>query len=456
MKRLILLTILICTIGTTKAQWHYTITSQSYNGNCDNIGAVIQESVIEQEVPKWAAKVYSSQEECESARQQWGMVNYSSGGCYARVTSTPCQGNTGGGNGTGSGTSMDGGTFQGKTSMYSSTAIGEPYFAPNEAYAVSSIGQDLEIKLQALNKSFNDAVGGRGIKTGDQSFDDNYRRQVNSVPKSNNEGIYVFNSRPQYVKQTPIYLEEENSFASEGDIIVPIDPERIKNQENDERWEKSQKETQHRIDSIMEKNQHKIDSILRSRGEKPNKNINEDENEMFKGLGETFYDVTSATYDIMTDAVMFTSDGIRLYELLFDVKVPCRDRLAELEDIMVNSKEVFTASLVGNITEASSIVADQAVIKFLEPTSEVVGGMVTTASNTYTTIFNSLSAGNLVRRIDTDAAKTVLNGIRDMANGGDSNKWFGEIQKRTFNYERDIAKWFFKRNLNREPIKVKE
>ena len=234
MKRLILLTILICTIGTTKAQWHYTITSQSYNGNCDNIGAVIQESVIEQEVPKWAAKVYSSQEECESARQQWGMVNYSSGGCYARVTSTPCQGNTGGGNGT----SMGGGTFQGKTSMYSSTAIGEPYFAPNEAYAVSSMGEDLEIKLQALNKSFNDAVGGRGIKTGDPSFDDNYRRQVNSVPKSNNEGIYVFNSRPQYVKQTPIYLEEDNSFASEGDVIVPIDPERIKNQENDERWEK--------------------------------------------------------------------------------------------------------------------------------------------------------------------------------------------------------------------------
>ena len=123
---------------------------------------------------------------------------------------------------------------------------------------------------------------------------------------------------------------------------------------------------------------------------------------------------------------------------------------------MVNSKEVFTASLVGNITEAASIVADQAVIKFLEPTSEVVGGMVTTASNTYTTIINSLSAGNLVRRIYTDAAKTVLNGIRDMANGGDLNKWYGKMQKSTFNYERDIAKWFFKRNLNREPIKVKE
>ena len=446
-KLLLIIAVGILSVGSTYSQWHYTITSQSFNGNCNNIGATLQESIYEQEVPKWAAKTYNSQEECETARQRWGMVNYSSGGCFARVTSSPCQGNTnGGGNGTGTGTgtSIGGGSF--KTSMYSSTAIGEPYFAPNEAYAVSSMGEDLEIKLAALNKSFNDAVGGRGIKTGDRPFDEQYKNQVAELSRNRKKeelGDYTL-----YPRIDKVYLDQENNFSDgTSDIIVPIDPERIKNQERDQMIEKSQKVMQHRLDSI----DNKIDSIRLARGEKINNKANEEEN--LGILLDAFVDVASATYSIMSDAVMLSNDGIKTFELFFDVKVPCSDRLAELEDVLVNSKEVFTESLIGNISEATSTLADQVVVKFIEPTSEVIGGMVTTGSNTYTTIMNSLSAGNLVRSIATDAIKTVSKEINYLSNGGDPNKAYSELGKKYFSWGRDIAKEIRERNSIRE-IKI--
>ena len=151
---------------------------------------------------------------------------------------------------------------------------------------------------------------------------------------------------------------------------------------------------------------------------------------------------------------MLSNDGIKTFELFFDVKVPCSDRLAELEDVLVNSKEVFTESLIGNISEATSTLADQVVVKFIEPTSEVIGGMVTTGSNTYTTIMNSLSAGNLVRSIATDAIKTVSKEINYLSNGGDPNKAYSELGKKYFSWGRDIAKEIRERNSIREIKKV--
>ena len=374
-------------------------------------------------------------------------MNYSNGGCYIRTTTSPCTGGNTGGGGTSGITGNGFGESQGSTSLYNSTAIGEPYFAPNEAYAVSSMGEDLEIKLAALNKSFNDAVGGRGIKTGDRPFDEQYKNQVAELSRNRKKeelGDYTL-----YPRIDKVYLDQENNFSDgTSDIIVPIDPERIKNQERDQMIEKSQKEMQHRLDSI----DNKIDSIRLARGEKINNKANEEEN--LGILLDAFVDVASATYSIMSDAVMLSNDGIKTFELFFDVKVPCSDRLAELEDVLVNSKEVFTESLIGNISEATSTLADQVVVKFIEPTSEVIGGMVTTGSNTYTTIMNSLSAGNLVRSIATDAIKTVSKEINYLSNGGDPNKAYSELGKKYFSWGRDIAKEIRERNSIREIKKV--
>ena len=313
---------------------------------------------------------------------------------------------------------MGGGTFQGKTSMYSSTAIGEPYFAPNEAYAVSSMGEDLEIKLQALNKSFNDAVGGRGIKTGDPSFDDNYRRQVNSVPKSNNEGIYVFNSRPQYVKQTPIYLEEDNSFASEGDVIVPIDPERIKNQENDERWEKSQKETQHRIDSIMEKNQHKIDSIYKSQNKpKTALVLNNESREKEPSHGSLVIE----TFQVGSGFIRNVDEGVRYINEAFGVTIPGSEHLSNLNSTFSNLeggiKEIRDIAIIivdGDLpkfTEKLKAYATDAVAIAVDPYVDNVVGSVKSIANQYVNVKKGLA----VVEINQETSQGVFNRILNYA-----------------------------------------
>ena len=174
MRRLLLFIILIGAIGTVNAQWHFSITSMNYNDNCSGNAPIVQAEVevwARIDIAKdFASKTYSTKEECESMRSG-ATMNWSSGGCYIRTTTSPCTGGNIGGGGISSGT-------QG-TSQFSSTAIGEPYFAPNETYTVSQTGRDLEIKLEALNKSFNDAVN--GIKTGDQAFDDQYQRQIRQM-----------------------------------------------------------------------------------------------------------------------------------------------------------------------------------------------------------------------------------------------------------------------------------
>lgn len=238
MKRLLLLIIVFSSIGIAKAQWHFSITSMSYNDNCvgddlQGLSAYLEVEIRKQLATDYAAKTYSTKEECESARSAV-TTNYSNSGCYIRITTSPCTGgNIGGGGIGGDGGAGIGGSSHGNASQHSSIAIGEPYFAPNEAQVISNTGRDLEIKLEALNKSFNSAIN--GIKTGDQSFDDIYRRQANALPKTKNENngnIYTFNSRNEIDSEKPIYvnnindqeqvnLEKENDYVYDKDAIIP-------------------------------------------------------------------------------------------------------------------------------------------------------------------------------------------------------------------------------------------
>ena len=224
MRNLLFWAILVGFFGTANAQqWHFSITSMNYNDNCGNFTVELEIIIRQQIANNEAAKTFNSKEECESSKAA-ATMNYSKNGCYIKTTTSPCTGgNIGSGNGFGGG-------LHDAESLFSSTAIGEPYFAPNETYAVSNTGRDLEIKLEALNKSFNDAV--RGIKTGDIDFDDIYRRQTNELPKKNDRNsneVYAYTSisrsrieidpdRPLYVKQVDAPVLEENYYRGKANI----------------------------------------------------------------------------------------------------------------------------------------------------------------------------------------------------------------------------------------------
>lgn len=222
MKRLLLVFIIISSFVSAHAQWHFSITSMNYNDNCSGLQAMMEVEMKKTIANNYAAKEYSSKEECESKRSI-ATMNWSNSGCYIRTTTSPCTGGNMGGGITG------GDGFQ-AGSLYNSTAIGEPYFAPNEAYAVSSMGQDLEIKLEALNKSFNDAIG--GIKTGDKDFDDIYNRQVGQMPKVKDNDPYRIVPRREIDPEKPICvdnlndieqvnLEEDNNYDFGDNAIIP-------------------------------------------------------------------------------------------------------------------------------------------------------------------------------------------------------------------------------------------
>lgn len=220
MKRLLLLIIVFCSAATANAQWHFTITSMNYNDNCSGGGWNLGASMAETEVAirmgmaeSEAAKTYSTREECEAGRSVANM-NYSNSGCYLRITTSPCTGgNIGGGAAGGDGL---GSGFQ-AGSLYSSIAIGENYFTPNAAHSIPDQGRELEIKLEALNKNFQNARN--GIKTGDKGFNEIYKRQSNELKdhRESQSELYAL-----YPRTSKIYLEKENDF-SDGDVIPNID-----------------------------------------------------------------------------------------------------------------------------------------------------------------------------------------------------------------------------------------
>lgn len=197
--KIVFLITALLTINVVHAQWHFT-ANISYN--CSGV-YTSQIHLAEQ----FSATSFSTKQECESARQSVTM-SFSAGDCYLRITTTPCSGSDIGGGGIGiggisAGEIGVGGSSQGIVSPHSSIAIGEPYFAPSEVQVISNTGQDLEIKLEAMNRSFNSAVN--GMKTGDQAFDDIYKKSSKELPKEN-DGPYTFKSRNEIDWDKPVYV----------------------------------------------------------------------------------------------------------------------------------------------------------------------------------------------------------------------------------------------------------
>lgn len=408
-------------VNVVHAQWHFTVTSMNYNDNCGALQPGMEAEIRKNMVNDLASKTYSNKEECESKRSA-ATMNWSSGGCYIRTTTSPCTGgNIGGGGSTGSG--FDG--VQNSASLYSNIAIGEPYFSPNEAQKTSSIGRDTEIKLEALNNGYNNAV--RGIKTGDTSFDDLYKRLSNTVKIDNNSGVYTFSARKEIDPNMSLYvnvkdrekvnLGKDNEYNyDDEDIIVPIDPERIKNQEWDERREKSQKEAQHRIDSIMEKNQHKLDSIHKSQN-KPNTtlvlNNKSGENE------PSIVNLAIETFQVGSGFIQDVDEGVRYINETFGVTIPGSKQLSNLNstfnDLKGGIKEIRDMSIIiidGDLpkfTEKLKGYATDAVAIAVDPYVDKVVGSVKSIANQYVNVKKGLAVVEMNKETSKGFFTRILN-----------------------------------------------
>lgn len=442
-KILILMVVGITNIGIAHAQWHFSLTNISYNDFCNGLGytqAELQVSIRVTMARENAAKTYETREECERFRSM-ATMNYTNGGCYIRTTTSPCTGgNTGGGGtgGTGGVTGSGFGSFQGNTSLYSSTVIGEPFFAPNEAYVVSSMGEDLETKLAALNKSFNDAVGGRGIKTGDGTFDDHYKSQVNDLPrngKKSERGEYTF-----YPRIDKVYLDKENSYVHDDDeLVVPIDPERVKQQELDERIEKGQKEMQHRLDSIDKINQKKMDSINKSQN-KPNVFVSDNESED-KRIDEPSLGVALIeSYQVGSAFVQNADKELRYINETLGVSIPGSKQISELNstlnDLETGVKELQDWAIVivdGDIsrfTEKLKTYATNAVAIAVDPYLDKVAESVKTLTNKYTKTTDIISdVGNPLKKAVGRFTNTILEGALKAEKTGEYDGYGRSVYK---------------------------
>lgn len=419
----------------------------SYNDYCNGLGYTQAELAVQirvQEAQKLAAKTYESREDCETSRYM-ATMNYTNGGCYVRSTTSPCTGGNIGGGG------MGGGDSQGN-SLYSSMAIGEPYFAPNETYAVSNTGRDLEIKLEALNKSFNSAVN--GIKTGDQAFDDQYQRQSRELPKPNNndrtnEELYVF-----YPRTSRVYLGKDNDFTDgTSNVIVPIDPERIKNQERDERIEKSLKETQHRIDSIAERNQRKIDSINNSRNKTNNTTVLANSNQEDKPALVPFI---KDTYQIGTGFIRKADEGVKYYDEVLGITIPGGEKVrnlnAELNNLENGFKDlgkIVAYSFIGDVPALTSKLREIINAEVIDPLKDKAFNTANSLINKYSSTKDMLKdVGNPLKKSVARLTDTTLKGALKAEKTGDYGGYYKEVTQERLRFGNNVAK-MLKKQVNK-------
>lgn len=194
---------LLLIINNAFAQWHFSVSISS-NSDCGDSFSAIQASVEVAArigiVEQLSAKTYNSQEDCEAERRTCTM-NYSNSGCYIRTTTTPCQGNVGGGSG---------GGFYGEPSLHNNLAIGSDYFSQNEVHNVENGIWENEMLVQndVLNKNWYNAVG---AKTGDNNYDSKYAEEVRRLIKKfskeeNTTNNYNFISRKEIDYDGELYV----------------------------------------------------------------------------------------------------------------------------------------------------------------------------------------------------------------------------------------------------------
>lgn len=429
--KLILLFSALLIINAGQAQWHFTAKIDYYcNGENHDLEVYQWQIQLAQQL---SATAFNTKQDCEAARQSVNIfVGVSE--CWVRITPSPCTGNdVGGGVGGGIGGNLGiGGSSQGSTSPHNSIAIGDSYFAPTGTQVIANTGQELEIKLEAMSKSFNNAMN--GVKTGDQSFDEIYKRQTKEIPKSSNEeniGPYTFKSRNEIDPEKPLYvninnletvnLGKENEYVYENDdIIVPIDIERFNNLEQEALWAKPF-----------------------------NKRFPKDE----EGVISSLYDFSSSSYKVgsgfIKDGIDKANNAINYLEKEYDTKVPYSEKIGEFEEYCEQADvgmKVAGKAFVGDIVGATAEFVNEARKKAKD---EVIDPLIDKAFNTANTLANKYShtkdllstVGNPLKKTTTGTANTIFKGISHAEKTGDPSYLDKTMNKEISKYSREITKW---------------
>lgn len=425
--RLVFLIGLLLIINNAFAQWHYTITSQSFYGGCSSISATINVTVYEQGAQVHAAQTYNSQAECEQVRREWGMINYSSGGCYARVTSSPCQGNTGSNGNTG--------IYYGEQSLYNSLGTEGYTFSPTEQDINQNTYEEYIMRQQAFGYNSGNAQNVNpnimSAKTGDDEFDDSYMTQVRQLMNERNTGSYQsspYNMVPRI--RDRVTLTDYEILDNDG-LRVVIDPEKIRLEQRDRYFAEAQ---------------------ARHRDQMDGENVQvAAENKMFNKVGEQLLDYTVKSFNV-TQAV--NEDVVEINELLknlglYPIAGESAEQLKIFTDIMTDGVGISGSLLEGDnmglLTQIGSVTD-----KLLTSTIDFTEGASALVSNSFNTIKRVFSVGTFVKEqvIGTweKAKKMMIDGV----NGVNPRYIFNEGEKhaKAVEYEARIKTYQMVTNKN--------
>jgi hypothetical protein len=156
-KALVFLIVIICSIDTANAQWHFYLTSVSNNSNCNNLTNHLEVLVLEQIANSAAKETYSSLDECEAMRQM-ATIRYSKNGCSIRTTTSPCMGGVINGGASGAADIL--GPSQGRS-----------FYTTNPANEIKNWSSDDIERHLALDQNFQDARP-QAIVTNDTEYNE--------------------------------------------------------------------------------------------------------------------------------------------------------------------------------------------------------------------------------------------------------------------------------------------
>lgn len=442
--RFILLFFLLLIINSAIAQWRFTVTIVDYNANCSSMSASIEVAVWKDIVTQLSGQTYDNQADCESERRNC-MINYSSGGCYIRTTTTPCQGNTGGIGATG--------IYYGEQSLYNSLGTEGFTFSPTERDINQNTYEEYQMRQDAFGYNSGNAQNFNpnkmSARTGDESFNNVYMKQINQIKKNDNQGTYNFISRDEFdwTNATPrigqiVTLENYEIINNIGPKVNP-DQQRLYNQSIDELNEKLDKIW----DSICLKNAQDIRHDKR-----------------FVGAANAVYDFAAISYKTGISMVNGLDDAIKLLEEGFGMEWHGAESfyrfssyLNDADNALKVSGKLIIEDWLGAAETMREKLTEKLTEAILDPSSDIIDGMVVPSSS-YKRFMQMASDGNLVGNITKKGIKTVLSdeAIQVIVYHKHPGQYEKNLYGFSYNTERSIMKQITERNKSGKSIKIKQ
>lgn len=366
---------LLLMVNSAFAQWHFSASIVSYNGDCGDsfyaIQAAVEVAVYAGIVEQNSGQTYSSQVECEAYRQLCS-ITYSNSGCYIRTTTTPCQGNVGGGGS---------GGFYGEPSQHNSLGIGGEYFSQNETRSVDNRMMENEMMIQneVLNKNWYNAVG---AKTGDKIYDNQYIKQIQQLyydDDADTDNDYNLRSRPSTDSDKELYVREFKAPSLGSDYYeiqndsgptVRIDRDRFLYN----------------------------DTYMKSfKDEHPEIFAKRTDNNKFLGVETALVDLTNSASKLGSGLLGKLDDAVEFCETNYGVLIPYSEKIGEFKDALDGDLKFAGKALVGDIVGTVSEFGDKVVEEVIDPLKDCAVGLAST----------TLGAGKAMKNVFTvkDALK---------------------------------------------------